>query len=159
MKNQSFFIFALLAFILLSACKTSENNRESVLDAKRMEVEALVAKYSSENLAGPVNWQQFNAALKDEAVLEQMNTAQLEACLKSMTAYSNNIILENRKNGCDQLQEKIKSYTGQELKEFLEANKDLRASCDSLNKAYSSGFQKALEPCKGVLGASVERNK
>lgn len=130
-----------------------------MLDAKRMEVEALVAKYSSENLYGPVNWQEFNAAIKDEAILEQMNTAQLEVCLKSMTTYSNNVIFENRKNGCEQLRENLKTYTGEELKEFLEANKDLRASCDSLNQAYSLGFQKALEPCKGVLGASVGRNK
>jgi hypothetical protein len=158
MKNQSFFIFALLAFILISACKTSEN-RESMLEAKRMEVEALVAKYSSENLYGPVNWQEFNAAIKNEAILEQMNTNQLEVCLKSMTAYSNNVILENRKNGCEQLRENIKNYTGKELMDFVEKNKDSLASCDSLSKAYSLGLQKALEPCKGILGASVEKKK
>lgn len=158
MKNQSILIFIFLTVISLSACKTSEN-KESVLDAKRMEVEALVAKYSSENLYGPVNWQEFNAALKDEAVLEHLNTSQLEACLKSMTAHSNHVILENRKNGCEQLREKLKTYAGRELMDFFEKNKEAFASCDSLSKVHSLGMQKALEPCKGILGAGVEGNK
>ncbi len=139
---------------LLTACKTTDS-RESAFEAKRMELESLVAKYGAMNLAGNVNWDAFHAALKDDELVARLDIGKVEACLSSLVAHSNNFIIQEKESGCKSLSEEAFSYSGEAHLEFRERNKEAFSRCDSLRKSWNLGFATAFAPCVEIFGRAV----
>lgn len=151
------FAFIIAAYIFaFTACKTIEN-RESALEGKRMEIEAITARYSDINLKGPVDWGAFQTFFKEDLVVEHLDLAKYESCLEGMVNYSNNLLVRRRESGCDDLNEQAKLLSGNERIEFREKNIEAFNRCDSIMKTLTLGFDEAFAPCLEILSEkSVE---
>lgn len=63
---------AVLCSLGLTNCKTVDD-KASVWDSKRSEIEAIATEYSDKNPYGPVNWTTLEGLLKDDAVVEHFD--------------------------------------------------------------------------------------
>jgi len=70
--KKTLFPWAAILLLLTSACKTTEN-RESAMDSKRAEMEAITNKYLSMSPTASVDWAAFHSFFSNDAIIEQLD--------------------------------------------------------------------------------------
>jgi hypothetical protein len=145
-----YFLMAPVAVLLISSCKTTEP-RETALDGKRADIQALVARFADQYAAGVVNWTIFQDQLREDAVVERMNLTELELCLDQLLSHSGKVKSMHAALGCDSLHEKAKSLSGQDVLDYFDKHHTLVTACDSLSVKLASSFEQAFVPCRKLF--------
>jgi hypothetical protein len=149
MKNFTF-LMAIVAVSSLFSCKTTEP-RDTALDGKRAEIQAMVSRYADRYASGVVNWTAFQDQLREDAVVEKMNLTSLELCLDQMLTHSAKVKSMNAALGCDALQEKAKTLSGPDVQAYFERHQAELSACDSLTVVLAVSFDEAFMHCRKMF--------
>jgi hypothetical protein len=161
MKNS---LILILAFVSVTACKTAEN-RESALDDKRTEIEAIAKKYLAISPTASADWAAFFQFISDDAIVEQLDLIKYEECLQSLSQHSNQMAAKQKDSDCEALKAEAKTYTGKAFIEFREKNMEAFSRCDSLRDKSLANIEQVILPCSQLLelsaqvGQKTSRNK
>jgi len=139
---------ALFCIMGLTNCKTVDD-KASVWDSKRAEIEAIATEYSDKNPYGPVNWSTLEGLLKDDAVVEHFDIDLYRQCLDMNIAISQEKELLMKSSGCNALYEQFFQSGPDNKDESLRKgpSEEALAKCDSIQNSFKGRREKAMIPC------------